>query len=91
MLGIKGRKKGSDKTKVSGVSFAGAARTVTAFALLAWAAKEGAWQDVARSLRAAMSEHRVNDRQGRRELRARKRRFQTYPLLNESREQARAR
>ena len=47
------------------VSFAGAVQTVTAFAPLAWAAEEGAWEEIARRLRAALAEHRVNDRPGR--------------------------
>jgi hypothetical protein len=73
------------------VSFAGAVQTVTAFAPLAWAAKDGEWQEIARRLRAALAEHRVNDRPGRCEPRAQKRRPQTYPLLNEPRDRARDR
>jgi len=73
------------------VSFAGAVQTVAAFAPLAWAAEDGEWEEIARRLRAALAEHRVNDRPGRCEPRARKRRPQTYPLLNEPRDRARAR
>ena len=47
------------------VSFAGAVQTVVAFAPLAWAADEGEWEEIARRLRAAIAEHRVNDRPGR--------------------------
>ena len=73
------------------VSFAGAVRTVVAFAPLAWATDEGEWEEIARRLLAALAEHRVNDRPGRCEPRAQKRRPQTYPLLNEPRDRARAR
>ena len=73
------------------VSFAGAVRTVVAFMPLAWAAEADQWEEIARRLRAAVAEHRVNDRPGRCEPRARKRRPQTYPLLNEPRDRARAR
>ena len=73
------------------VSFAGAVQTAVAFAPLAWTAEEGAWEGIARRLRAALAEHRVNDRPGRIEPRAQKRRPQTYPLLNEHRDRARAR
>jgi Transposase DDE domain len=73
------------------VSFAGAVQTATAFAPLAWAAKDGEWEEIGRRLRAALVEHRVNDRPGRCEPRAQKRRPQTYPLLNEPRDRARDR
>ena len=73
------------------VSFAGAVQTAVAFAPLAWTAEEGAWEGIARRLLAALAEHRVNDRPGRIEPRAQKRRPQTYPLLNEHRDRARAR
>ena len=73
------------------VSFAGAVQTVVAFAPLAWAAADTTWEEIARRLLAALAEHRVNDRPGRCEPRAQKRRPQTYPLLNEPRDHARAR
>ncbi len=73
------------------LSFAGAVQTVVAFAPLAWTAREEEWAGIAGRLRAAVAEHRVHDRPGRCEPRARKRRPQTYPLLNEPRDQARAR
>ena len=53
------------------ISFAGAVQTVTAFVPLAWAAGEGQWDGIARRLRAALAEHRVNDRPGRCEPRRR--------------------
>jgi hypothetical protein len=73
------------------VSFAGAVQTVTAFAPLAWGVEEAAWEEIGQRLRAALAEHRVNDRPGRCEPRAQKRRPQTYPLLNEPRDRARER
>ncbi len=75
------------------VSFAGAVQTVVAFVpLAAWSGwKADEWEEIARRLRAAVAEHRVNDRPGRCEPRAQKRRPQTYPLLNEPRDRARAR
>ncbi len=73
------------------LSFAGAVQTVVAFAPLAWTAREEEWAGIAGRLRAAVAEHRVHDRPGRCEPRAQKRRPQTYPLLNEPRDQARAR
>jgi hypothetical protein len=73
------------------LSFAGAVQTVVAFAPLAWAAAPAEWEAIARRLRAAIREHRVNDRPGRCEPRAQKRRPQTYPLLTEPRQQARTR
>ena len=73
------------------VSCAGAVQTVVAFAPLAWAATDDAWKEIARQLLEALTQHRVNDRPGRCEPRAQKRRPQTYPLLNEPRDQARAR
>jgi hypothetical protein len=73
------------------VSFAGAVQTVTAFAPLAWTAQAEAWEEIGQRLRAALAEHRVNDRPGRCEPRAQKRRPQTYPLLNEPRDRARER
>ena len=72
-------------------SFAGAVRTAAAFAPLAWAADEGEWQVIADRLWAVGAEHRVSDRPGRCEPRAQKRRPQTYPLLNQPRDHARAR
>ena len=53
------------------ISFAGAVQTVVAFAPLAWTAAAGAWEEVAGRLRAALAEHRVNDRPGRCEPRRR--------------------
>jgi hypothetical protein len=53
--------------------------------------EEAAWEEIGQRLRAAVAEHRVNDRPGRCEPRAQKRRPQTYPLLNEPRDRARER
>ena len=49
------------------------------------------WEEIARRLRAAIAEHRVNDRPGLCEPLAQKRWPQTYPLLNEPRDRARTR
>jgi hypothetical protein len=73
------------------LSFAGAVQTVVAFAPLAWAADPGDWGRIAGELRAALCAHRVCDRPGRVEPRARKRRPKHYPLLNEPRDRARRR
>jgi hypothetical protein len=73
------------------LSFAGAVQVVAAFAPLAWAAPAEGWEAARRQLYAALRRHRVNDRPGRCEPRAQKRRPQNYPLLTEPRAQARAR
>ena len=73
------------------LSFAGAVQTVVAFAPLAWLAGPEEWESLGAALRAAMREHRVNDRPGRVEPRRQKRRPQHYPLLTEPRDQARNR
>jgi hypothetical protein len=73
------------------LSFAGAVQTVVAFAPLAWASDPGDWERIAGELRAALCAHRVCDRPGRVEPRARKRRPKHYPLLNEPRDRARSR
>lgn len=73
------------------LSFAAAVQTVVAFAPLAWTATESEWEAIRLWLWQAVSEPRVNNRLGRSEPRAQKRRPQTYPLLTEPRHQARAR
>lgn len=73
------------------LSFAGAVQTVLAFAPLAWTATTTQWEAMQIRLWVAIAEHRVNNRLGRSEPRAQKRRPQTYPLLSEPRPQARER
>lgn len=73
------------------LSFAGSVQTVVAFAPLAWAWEAEDWEQIGGALRVALREHRVCDRPGRTEPRAQKRRPQHYPLLTESRDQARRR
>lgn len=72
------------------LSFAGAVQTVVAFVPLAWNSPVE-WERIAAEMRVALREHRVCDRPGRVEPRAQKRRPQHYPLLMESRDQARSR
>ncbi len=73
------------------LSFAGAVQTVMAFAPLAWTSEPAAWQQLGVALREALRGQRVGDRPGRVEPRKQKRRPQHYPLLMESRDQARSR
>jgi hypothetical protein len=73
------------------VSFKGALQMVQAFAAVLWSAEVEAFAEILRRLRAAIREHRVGDRPNRCEPRRRKRRPKHYPLLNETRQQARAR
>src|SRR5579864_3448130 len=47
------------------LSFAGAVQTVVAFSPLAWLAEPEDWESIGAALRAALREHRVNDRPGR--------------------------
>lgn len=73
------------------VSFKGSLQMVQAFAAVLWTAEVEELEEILRRLRAAIREHRVGDRPNRFEPRRRKRRPKHYPLLNESRQQARAR
>ena len=73
------------------VSFKGTLQLVQAFAAVLWTAAVEELAEIMRRLREAIREHRVGDRPNRCEPRARKRRAKHYPLLNESRQQARAR
>jgi hypothetical protein len=73
------------------LSFKGALQTVKAFAAVLWTASAEELEEVCRRLRAAIARHRVGDRPHRAEPRARKRRPKGYPLLNEPRQEARAR
>ncbi len=61
-----------------------------AFAVVLWTADVEVLAEIMRRLRQAILEHRVGDRPNRIEPRKRKRRAKHYPLLNESRQQARA-
>jgi len=73
------------------VSFKGTLQMVQAFAAVLWTAEVEEFEEIMRRLREAIREHRVADRPNRSEPRKRKRRAKHYPLLNESRQQARAR
>jgi hypothetical protein len=73
------------------VSFKGTLQMVQAFAAVLWTAEIEELEEIMRRLREAIREHRVADRPNRCEPRKRKRRAKHYPLLNESRQQARAR
>lgn len=73
------------------VSFKGALQMVQAFAAVLWTAEVEELAEILRRLRAALREHRVGDRPNRCEPRRRKRRPKHYPLLSESRQQARGR
>src|SRR5579875_1561985 len=73
------------------VSFKGTLQLVQTFAVVLWTAEVEELAEIMRRLREAIREHRVGNRTNRCEPRARKRRVKHYPLLNESRQQARAR
>jgi hypothetical protein len=73
------------------VSFKGALQVVNALASVLWTAEVDEIAEIMRRLRAAMRSHRVGQRANRYEPRARKRRPKHYPLLNESRQDARSR
>lgn len=73
------------------VSFKGALQAVHALASLLWTATVAELAELMRRLRVAIASQRVGDRPNRVEPRARKRRAKHYPLLNESRKDARAR
>lgn len=73
------------------VSFKGTLQTVNAFAAVLWTADVDELTEIMRRLREAMRSQRVANRPNRYEPRARKRRPKHYPLLNESRQQARDR
>jgi hypothetical protein len=73
------------------VSFKGSLQLVQAFAAVLWTAEVAELAEILRRLRQAIRKHRVGDRPNRSEPRKRKRRAKHYPLLGESRQQARAR
>ena len=73
------------------ISFKGTLQLAQAFAAVLWTAGVEELGEIMRRLREAIREHRVGDRPNRYEPRARKRRAKHYPLLNEPRQQARAR
>jgi hypothetical protein len=73
------------------VSFKGTLQTVNAFAAVLWTADVEELTEILRRLREALRSQRVANRPNRCEPRARKRRAKHYPLLNESRQQARNR
>jgi hypothetical protein len=73
------------------LSFKGAVQSVAAFAAVLWCASEEALEELYGRLLRMLLTHRVGDRPHRYEPRRRKRRPKPYPLLNEPREQARAR
>jgi Transposase DDE domain len=74
-----------------GLSFKGTMQAVNAFAAVLWTAGEEALVGLCARLRAAVARHRVGTRPNRSEPRRRKRRPKPYPLLNESRSDARSR
>jgi hypothetical protein len=73
------------------LSFKGAMQAVNAFAAVLWTAGPGQLEELGRRLRGAIATHRVGDRPNRHEPRRRKRRPKPYPLLHETRSDARAR
>lgn len=73
------------------VSFKGALQMVSAFAAVLWTAEVEEIAEIMRRLREAIRSHQVGNRANRCEPRARKRRPKHYPLLNESRQDARSR
>ena len=73
------------------VSFKGALQMVQAFAAVLWTADVEELEEIMRRLREAIRDQQVGDRPNRCEPRRRKRRAKHYPLLNESRQQARDR
>jgi hypothetical protein len=73
------------------VSFKGALQVVNAFAAVLWTAAVEEIAEIMRRLRVALRSHRIGRRANRCEPRRRKRRPKHYPLLNESRQDARSR
>ena len=73
------------------VSFKGALQVVRALASLLWTAEVAEIAEMMRRLRVALRSHRIGQRANRCEPRRRKRRPKHYPLLNESRQEARSR
>jgi hypothetical protein len=73
------------------VSFKGALQVVNALAAVLWRAVVEEIAEILRRLREAIRSQRGGERPNRCEPRARKRRPKHYPLLNESRQQARSR
>jgi hypothetical protein len=73
------------------VSFTGALQVVNAFASVLWTAALEEIAEIMRRLRVAIRSHRIGKRANRSEPRRRKRRPKHYPLLNESRQDARSR
>jgi putative transposase len=72
------------------LSFAGGVQTLTAFVWLLQRSEGMALERACRLLYGAIATHRVGDRPDRVEPRRVKRRQQLYPLLNQTREEARA-
>jgi hypothetical protein len=73
------------------ISFKGALQLVNAFASVLWTADIDEIAEIMGRLRAAIGSQQVGQRANRCEPRARKRRPKHYPLLNESRQDARSR
>lgn len=73
------------------VSFKGALQAVNGLAAVLWTAAVAEIAEILRRLREAIASQRVGDRPNRCEPRKRKRRAKHYPLLNESRQDARVR
>lgn len=73
------------------VSFKGALQVVNALAAVLWTAEVEEIAEIMGRLRAAIRSHRIGQRANRCEPRRRKRRPKHYPLLNESRQDARSR
>jgi hypothetical protein len=73
------------------ISFKGALQMVNAFAAVLWTAAVEDLAEIMRRLREAMRSQLVGNRPNRYEPRVRKRRPKPYPLLNESRQDARDR
>ena len=73
------------------LSFKGTMQAVNAFAAVLWTAGPEQLEELTRRLREVIASHRVGDRPNRHEPRRRTRRPKPYPLLHESRADARAR
>lgn len=73
------------------ISFKGALQTVNSFAPHLLTAEPSALAELSRRLLAAIADHQVGRRPNRYEPRKQKRRPQSYPFLNETRAEARAR
>ena len=73
------------------ISFKGALQTVNSFAPHLLTAEPSALADLSRRLLVAIAQNRVGQRPNRYEPRKQRRRPQSYPFLNETRAEARAR